>query len=81
MQVTTRAVVKHFGIKKVTIISGKDDAFTNSGYDVFKALLTSQNIPVTIKESYAKEDVAFKASNSDVIVCCCLTEEDANIIL
>ncbi|MFC5474535.1 ABC transporter substrate-binding protein [Paraherbaspirillum soli] len=88
LPVTTRAAVKHYGIKKVAIIYGNDDAFTKSGYDVFKATLTSQKIPVTTTEAYAKGDVDFKAqltkikaTNPDAIVCSCLTEEAANIIL
>jgi branched-chain amino acid transport system substrate-binding protein len=88
LPVTVRAAVKHFGIKKVAVIYGNDDAFTKSGYDVFKATLEHQKIPVTNTEAYAKGDVDFKAqltkikaSNPDAIVCSCLAEEAANIIL
>ncbi|MQR01719.1 ABC transporter substrate-binding protein [Glaciimonas soli] len=88
LPITTKAAVKHFGLKKVAIIYGNDDAFTKSGYDVFKATLAQQNVPVTTTEAYAKGDVDFKAqltkikaSNPDAIVCSCLTEEAANIIL
>ena len=88
LPVTTRAAVKHFGIKKVAVMYGNDDAFTKSGYDVFKATLDAQKIPVTTTETYAKGDVDFKAqltkikaSNPDAIVCSCLAEEAANIIL
>ena len=80
--------MKHFGIKKVAVIYGNDDAFTKSGYDVFKATLEQQKIPVTTTEAYAKGDVDFKAQltkikagNPDAIVCSCLAEEAANIIL
>lgn len=88
LPVTTRAAVKHFGIKKVAVMYGNDDAFTKSGYDVFKATLDAQKISVTTTETYAKGDVDFKAqltkikaSNPDAIVCSCLAEEAANIIL
>lgn len=88
LPVTTRAAVKHFGIKKVAVVYGNDDAFTKSGYDVFKATLDAQKIQVTDTETYAKGDVDFKAqltkikaSNPDAIVCSCLAEEAANIIL
>ncbi|MDB5776296.1 MAG: transporter substrate-binding protein [Herbaspirillum sp.] len=88
LPVTVRAAVKHFDIKKVAVIYGNDDAFTKSGYDVFKATLAQQNIPVTDTEAYAKGDVDFKAqltkikaTNPDAIVCSCLAEEAANIIL
>jgi branched-chain amino acid transport system substrate-binding protein len=88
LPVTTKAAVKHFGLKKVAVIYGNDDAFTKSGYDVFKATLAAQNIPVTTTETYAKGDVDFKAQLTkikagapDAIVCSCLAEEAANIIL
>src|ERR1035437_3708435 len=88
LPVTTRAAVKHFGLKNVAVIYGNDDAFTKSGYDVFKATLEAQKIPVTTTETYAKGDVDFKAQrtrsragNPDAIVCSCLAEEAANIIL
>jgi len=88
LPVTVKAAVKHFGIKKVAVIYGNDDAFTKSGYDVFKATLEQHKIPVTTTEAYAKGDVDFKAQltkikagNPDAIVCSCLAEEAANIIL
>jgi branched-chain amino acid transport system substrate-binding protein len=88
LPVTTRAAVKHFNLKKVAVIYGNDDAFTKNGYDVFKATLETQKIAVTDTETYAKGDVDFKAqltkikaTNPDAIVCSCLAEEAANIIL
>lgn len=88
LPVSTRAAVKHFNIKKVAVIYGNDDAFTKDGYNVFKATLAAQKIPVTDTEAYAKGDVDFKAQltkmkagNPDAIVCSCLAEEAGNIIL
>lgn len=88
LPVTTRAAVKHFGLKKVAVIYGNDDAFTKAGYDAFKVALAEQKIPVTTTETYAKGDVDFKAqltkikaTNPDAIVCSCLAEEAGNIIL
>jgi branched-chain amino acid transport system substrate-binding protein len=88
LPISTRAAIQHFGLKKVAIIYGNDDAFTKNGYDVFKATLATQKIPVTNTETYAKGDVDFKAQltkikagNPDAIVCSCLAEEAANIIL
>ena len=88
LPVTVRAAVKHFGLKKVAVMYGNDDAFTKNGYDVFKNTLQAQKIEVTNTETYAKGDVDFKAqltkikaSNPDAIVCSCLAEEAANIIL
>ncbi len=88
LPVTTRAAIKQFAIKKVAILYGNDDAFTKSGYDVFKSALAAEKIAVTDTETYAKGDVDFKAqltkikaANPDAIVCSCLAEEAANIIL
>jgi branched-chain amino acid transport system substrate-binding protein len=88
LPVTTKAAVRHFGLKKVAVIYGNDDAFTKNGYDVFKTALAAQQITVTDTETYAKGDVDFKAqltkikaTNPDAIVCSCLAEEAANIIL
>jgi branched-chain amino acid transport system substrate-binding protein len=88
LPITIRAAARHFGIKKVAIVYGNDDAFTKNGYDVFKVSLAAQKIPVTDTETYAKGDVDFKAqltkikaTNPDAIVCSCLVEEAANIIL
>jgi branched-chain amino acid transport system substrate-binding protein len=88
LPVTVATAVKHYGIKKVAVIYGNDDAFTKSGYDVFKKVLADQNIPVTTTETYVKGDVDFKAQLTkikagapDAIVCSALAEEAANIML
>lgn len=88
LPVTVAAAVKHYGITKVAIIYGNDDAFTKSGYDVFKKVIAEQKVPVTATETYVKGDVDFKAQltkikggEPDAIVCSCLAEEAANIIL
>ena len=88
LPVTVATAVKHYGIKKVAVIYGNDDAFTKSGYDVFKKVLEDQKIPVTTTETYVKGDVDFKAQLTkiragapDAVVCSCLAEEAANIML
>ena len=88
LPVTMGTAVKHYKIKKVAVIYGNDDAFTKSGYDVFKKVLEDQRIPVTATETYVKGDVDFKAQltkikagGPDAVVCSCLAEEAANIML
>lgn len=88
LPVTVANAAKHYGIKKAAVIYGNDDAFTKSGYDVFKKVLEDQKIPVTTTETYVKGDVDFKAQltkiksgGPDAIVCSCLAEEAANIIV
>ncbi|MDE2344741.1 MAG: ABC transporter substrate-binding protein [Betaproteobacteria bacterium] len=86
--VTLRAAIKHLGLRKVGIIYGNDDAFTKSGYDVFRQTLQAQHIAVVDTETYSKGDVDFKAQltkikaqSPDAIVCPCLAEEGANILI
>jgi branched-chain amino acid transport system substrate-binding protein len=88
LPVTLREAVKKFNIRKVAVIYGNDDAFTKSGYEVFKKALDDQKITVTTTETFAKGDVDFraqltkiKATNPDAIVASALVEEAANIIL
>ena len=86
-EVIRRAAAK-FSIRKVAVLYGNDDAFTKGGYDVFKAALAAQQIPVTGTETFAKGDVDFraqltkiKAQAPDAIVCSALAEEAATIML
>jgi len=88
LPVTVATATKHYKLQKVAVIYGNDDAFTKSGYDVFKQVLADQKLAVTTTETYVKGDVDFKAqltkikaSAPDAIVCSCLAEEAANIML
>lgn len=87
LPVTIANAAKHYNIKKVAVIYGNDDAFTKSGYDVFKTVLAERKLPVTTTETYVKGDVDFKAqltkikaSAPDAVICSCLAEEAANIM-
>lgn len=88
LPITVASATKHYGLKKVAVIYGKDDAFSKSGYDVFKQVLEDQKMPVTTTETYIKGDVDFKTQLTkikggapDAVVCSCLAEEAANIML
>jgi branched-chain amino acid transport system substrate-binding protein len=88
LPVTVATATRHYKLKKVAVIYGNDDAFTKSGYDVFKRVLDEQKLPVTSTETYVKGDVDFKAQltkikagEPDAVVCSCLAEEAANIML
>lgn len=88
LPVTVAAATKQYKLQKVAVIYGNDDAFTKSGYDVFKKVLEDQKLPVTTTETYVKGDVDFKAqltkikaSAPDAVICSCLAEEAANIML
>ena len=67
---------------------GNDDAFTQSGYDVFKATLEAEGIEILTEETFAKGDTDFSAQltkiqslNPDAIVVSALAEEAANIMV
>lgn len=88
LPVVVKRAISQYKLKKVAVIYGNDDAFTKSGYDEFKKALEASNMPVTTTVTYAKGDVDFKAqltkikeTNPDAIICSCLAEEAANIIL
>src|SRR5205814_1812092 len=62
-------------ISKVSILYAKDDAFSKSGYDVFKAELQKNNIKILSEQTFASTDTdykaqltAIKADNPDAIV-------------
>lgn len=85
---TLKVVGAHMPLHRVGIIYGNDDAFTRSGYDVFKKTLQQQQIAIADTETYARGDVDFKAqltklkaAQVDAIVCPCLAEEGANILI
>lgn len=88
LPVVVKKAISHFKLSKVAVIYGNDDAFTKSGYDAFKVAIEANKLPVTTTVTYAKGDIDFKAqltkikeTNPDAIVCSCLAEEAANIIL
>jgi len=79
---------KKLKLKKVAIIYGNDDAFTKSGYDVFKKAVEAEKLEVLTTETFAKGDIDFSAQltkikslKPDAIICSALVEEAANIIL
>jgi len=87
LPVTVSTAVKYYKLKKVAVMYGNDDAFTKSGYSVFKTVLEDLKLPVTTTETYVKGDVDFKAqltkikaSEPDAVICSCLAEEAANIM-
>jgi branched-chain amino acid transport system substrate-binding protein len=79
---------KKLKLKKVAFLYGNDDAFTKSGYDVFKKAVDAEKLEVVATETFAKGDLDFSAQltkikslNPDAVICSALVEEAANIIL
>lgn len=72
----TVAVSKaEFGLEKVVVMYSNDDAFTESGYEVFASALESEGVEVLDTLTFSKADTDFrallteaKAANPDAIV-------------
>lgn len=88
LPVVIRTVKEKRKVQKVAVMYGNDDAFTKSGYEVFKQALADSKIDVLTTETFAKGDVDFSAQltkiralKPDAIVVSALAEEAANIML
>ena len=86
--VTIKRAQEKFGIKKVAVMYGNDDAFTKSGYDVFKDALAKAGIETLTTETFGGKDTDFSAQltkikslNPDAIVVSALVEAAAGIEL
>ncbi len=86
--VTIKTAQAKFGIKKVAVMYGNDDAFTKSGYDVFKDALAKAGVEVLTTETFGGKDSDFSAQltkikgmNPDAIVVSALVEAAAGIEL
>jgi branched-chain amino acid transport system substrate-binding protein len=84
---TIKVAKAKLGLKKVVLFYGNDDAFTKSGYDVFKKVLQAEGIQILSEQTFAKGDRDFspqltqiKAQNPDAIVCSALVEEASGIV-
>lgn len=86
--VTLKRAQEKFGIKKVAVMYANDDAFSKSGYDVFKASLDKMGIQILTTETFGSKDTDFSAQltkikslNPDAIVVSCLVEPASGILL
>lgn len=84
---TVSVVEKKLGIKKVALMYGNDDAFTKSGYDVFKKALLDAHIKIVTEQTFAKGDRDFSAQlteirslKPDALVVSALVEEASGIV-
>lgn len=76
-----------FGLEQVAVLYGDDDAFTESGYQVFVEALEANEVEVTDTQTFAKGDTDFSAqltaardTEPDALVVSALAEE-ASLIL
>lgn len=84
---TIKQAKAKLGITKVSILYGNDDAFTKSGYDVFKAELAKNNIQILSEQSFSGKDTDFKpqltkikSENPDAIVVSALAQSAQTIL-
>jgi branched-chain amino acid transport system substrate-binding protein len=84
---TIAAATEQFDLSKVAVLYGDDDAFTESGYQVFQEAIDEQGLEVTTTQTFAKGDTDFSAqlteakqSDPDALVVSALAEEGALII-
>lgn len=85
---TIKQAAELLGLKKVAVLYGNDDAFTKSGYEIFKQSLADNNIEITDEETFAKGDVDFNAqltksidTQPDAIVVSALAAEATQVII
>jgi branched-chain amino acid transport system substrate-binding protein len=84
---TIKVAKKKFGLHKVAVLYGNDDAFTKSGYDAFKKALIDDGIAIVSTQTFAKGDRDFspqlteiKSKNPDAIIVSALVEEASGIV-
>ncbi|WP_051335725.1 ABC transporter substrate-binding protein [Methylocapsa acidiphila] len=86
--VTLRTAQAKFGVKKVAVLYGRDDAFTKSGYDVMKAALEKLGVETLATETFGAKDTDFSAQltkikslDPDAVVMSALADAGAGILL
>ena len=84
---TIHVAKEKFGLHKVAVLYGNDDAFTKGGYNAFKKALTDDGIAIVSEQTFAKGDRDFspqlteiKSQNPDAIIVSALVEEASGIV-
>ena len=85
---TVKVTAQAFALKKVALMYGKGDAYTEGGYQIFKTALADAGIPILTEETFTKGDTDFstqlnkiKALNPDAIFVSAYAAEAAGIML
>jgi branched-chain amino acid transport system substrate-binding protein len=75
------------GLKRVAILYGNDDAFTQSGYEEFKKALDANGVAISSTQTFAKADKDFsaqltqiKGTNPEALVCSALIAAAVGIV-
>jgi branched-chain amino acid transport system substrate-binding protein len=84
---TIKVAKEKFGLKKVAVLYGNDDAFTKGGYVAFKKALKANGLKILTEQTFAKGDRDFspqltqiKAMHPDAIIVSALVEEASGIV-
>jgi branched-chain amino acid transport system substrate-binding protein len=85
---TIKVAKEKYGLHKVAVLYGNDDAFTKGGYDAFKKALADAGIAIVTEQTFAKGDRDFspqlteiKSKNPDAIIVSALVEEASGIVI
>lgn len=88
LPVTLKAAQAKFGIKRVALLYSNDDAFTRSGFDVFKETLEKMGIEIAAIETFSVKDTDFSAQLTkvkslgvDALVVSALAEAGGGLVL
>lgn len=88
LPVTLKAAAAKFHLKRVAVLYGNDDAFTQSGYEVFRDTLAKMGIAVAATETFSKADTDFSAQLTkvkglgvDALVVSALAEAGGGLVL
>jgi len=75
------------GFKNAALLYGNDDVFTKAGFDVMKAALEKEGIPIVEIQTFATKDrdfnaqlTALKGKNPDFLMVSALAEQAAGIV-
>ncbi len=86
--VTLKAAAAKFHLKRVAVLYGNDDAFTQSGYEVFRDTLGRMGIAIADTETFSKTDTDFSAQLTkikglgvDALVVSALAEAGGGLVL
>ncbi len=84
---TIKVAKEKFGLKKVAVFYGNDDAFTKGGYEAFMKALKDNGLQILTEQTFAKGDRDFspqltqiKAKHPDAIIVSALVEEASGIV-
>jgi branched-chain amino acid transport system substrate-binding protein len=85
---TLKKAQAKFGFKRVAVLYSNDDAFTKSGFDVFKENLDKMGVEIAAIEAFSVKDTDFSAQltkvkglNPDVLVVSALAEAGGGLVL